>query len=130
MAAVDWFAPSIAQPLPAPARKRTRRAAAEPARRPRTRAPRKAFRVRFGVAWIVAFAVLLLGVVAVNVAALQANVAVHRLENQRADLRAQNQTLASELSAAGSAPIIEGTAKKLGLVLAPPQDTSYLNVNK
>jgi cell division protein FtsL len=128
MAAADWFAPSIAQPLPAPARKRTRRATAEPVRRTRTR--RKAFRVRFGVLWIVAFAVLLLGVVAVNVAALQANVAVHRLENQRADLRAQNQTLASELSAAGSAPIIEGTASKLGLVLAQPQDTTYLNVNK
>ena len=129
MAAADWFAPAIAQPLPAPARTRTRtrRAAAAPARRPRTR---KAFRVRFGVAWIVAFAVLLLGVVAVNVAALQANVAVHRLENQRADLRAQNQTLASELSAAGSAPIIEGTANKLGLFLAPPEDTSYLDLNK
>ncbi|HVS84615.1 MAG TPA: hypothetical protein VHD91_03185 [Gaiellaceae bacterium] len=83
-----------------------------------------------GVAWIVAFAVLLLGVVAVNVAALQANVSVHRLEDQRAELRAQNQAIASQLSAAGSAPIIEKTANKLGLVLAPAQDTSYLDLNK
>jgi len=127
MAAADWFAPAIAHPAPAPARRRTRRAA-EPARRART--ARRSFRVRFGVAWIVAFALLLLGVVAVNVAALQANVAVHRLEDQRAQLRAQNQALASQLSAAGSAPIIEGTASKLGLVLAPTQDTSYLDLNK
>lgn len=126
MAAADWFAPAtaIAQPLPAP--RRRPRARVEPVRRERSR--RSGFRVTGGLVWIVAFAVLLLGVVAVNVAALQANVSVHRLEDQRAQLRAENQALASQLSAAASAPRIEAAARRLGLVLAPSQDMSYLDL--
>jgi cell division protein FtsL len=74
------------------------------------------------------FAALLAGVVAVNVAVLRAHVAVTQLDQQRAKLQAQNQSLASELSAASSAPRIEAAARRLGLVQAPSADLSYLDL--
>ena len=75
---------------------------------------------------MILFALLLAGVVAVNVAVLRAHVAVTRLDEQRAKLQAQNQALASRLSAASSAPRIEIAARRLGMVQAPGADTSYL----
>jgi hypothetical protein len=77
---------------------------------------------------MILFAFLLFGVVAVNVAVLRAHVAVTRLDHQRAQLEAQNQALASQLSAASSAPQIEAAARRLGLVQAPAADTSYLDL--
>jgi cell division protein FtsL len=74
------------------------------------------------------FAALLAGVVAVNVAVLRAHVAVTQLDEQRAKLQAQNQSLSSELSAASSAPRIEAAARRLGLVQAPAADLSYLDL--
>jgi type II secretory pathway component PulJ len=74
------------------------------------------------------FALLLFGVVAVNVAVLRAHVAVSRLDQERAQLKAQNQALASRLSAASSAPRIEAAAHRLGLVQAPAASTSYLDL--
>jgi type II secretory pathway component PulJ len=74
------------------------------------------------------FAVLLVGIVAVNVAVLRANVAVHQLEQTQAQLQAQNQALVSQLSAAMSAPRIEREAHKLGLIQAPAADTHYLDL--
>jgi len=75
-----------------------------------------------------AFAVLLAGVVAVNVAVLRTNVTVHRLDDQRAKLEARNQMLASKLSALSSAPRVAAAAHKLGLVEAPASSTSYLDL--
>jgi hypothetical protein len=75
-----------------------------------------------------AFALLLAGVVAVNVAVLRANMAVHRLDTERVQLQAENQALASQLSAAGAAPRIEAAAHRLGLVQAPAADTGYLDL--
>jgi type II secretory pathway component PulJ len=75
---------------------------------------------------MILFALLLAGVVAVNVAVLRAHVAVTRLDEQRAQLQAQNQALASRLSATSSAPRIEAAARRLGMVQAPAADTSYL----
>ncbi len=101
MAAVDWFAHAeIAEPAPAPRRRR-------PAERPKARVrsrPRQDRRVRSPIVWMTLFAALLAGVVAVNVAVLRARVAVTRLDQQRAQLEAQNHALASRLSAASSAP--------------------------
>ena len=77
---------------------------------------------------MILFALLLSGVVAINVAVLRAHVAVSRLDGQRAQLKAQNQALASRLSAASSAPRIEEAARRLGLVQAPAVDTSYLDL--
>ena len=127
MAAVDWFAPAeIAERAPAPQRRRA------PTRRPAApvRSRRKATqrRVRGHIVWMILFALLLFGVVAVNVAVLQAHVAVSKLDQKRAQLEARNQALASALSAANSAPRIEAAARRLGFVQASPGNTSYLDL--
>jgi type II secretory pathway component PulJ len=75
---------------------------------------------------MILFAFLLAGVVAINVAVLRAHVAVSHLDQQRAELQAQNQALASRLSAAGSAPRVEAAAQRLGMVQASAADTTYL----
>jgi hypothetical protein len=77
---------------------------------------------------MILFALLLFGVVAVNVAVLRAHVAVSRLDDQRAKLKAQNQALASSLSAASSAPRVEKWARQSGLVQASASATSYLDL--
>ena len=129
MAAVDWFAhPEIAEPVTAPRRQRrstARRSAAPPVRSRRRPTER---RVRAPIVWMILFALLLSGVVAVNVAVLRAHVAVSQLDQQRAKLQAQNHALALRLSAASSAPRIERTARQLGLVQASADNTSYLDL--
>jgi len=76
------------------------------------RRKRKAQRsVRGGVVWIVAFALLLSGVVALNVAALRQNMQIENLANQRVQLIDQNQELRSQLSHAVSSPNIDRLAE-------------------
>lgn len=127
MAAVDWFAHAeVAEPTPAPRRRQA------PARRPaasvRSRRKPTQRRVRGHIVWMILFAFLLFGVVAVNVAVLRAHVAVSRLDDQRAQLQARNQALQSELSAANSAPRIETAARRLGYVQASASNTSYADM--
>ncbi|HEY2073550.1 MAG TPA: hypothetical protein VGG88_08250 [Gaiellaceae bacterium] len=124
MATVDWFA-SEAVAVPAPVR---RRPAAVP--RKRTKSRRRTRRVTAGVIWISAFALLLAGVVAVNVAVLRANVGVDNLDKQEIQLQAENQALASQVSSANASIRIEQTARKFGLVPASASDTSYLDLSK
>jgi hypothetical protein len=107
-----------AAPLPAPSR--------APSPRSRPRARRR--HVSSGVAWIAVLGVLLAGIVAVNVAVLQANIRLDKLGQERARLRAQNAAFASQLSAAAAGPRIGLVARKLGLVEAPAQDTSYVEL--
>jgi hypothetical protein len=89
---------------------------------PRTvpeRRKRKAQRsVRGGVVWIVFLAVLMTGVVAVNVAVLRQNMQLENLANQRIQL----------LSQATSTVNIEGRAKAQGLVLMAPGQTTYVRL--
>ncbi|HLY86642.1 MAG TPA: hypothetical protein VKO84_09070 [Gaiellaceae bacterium] len=126
MAAVDWFAhPEVAEPRPVP-RRRPPRTAKRPAAPARSRRKPTQRRVRAHIVWMILFAILLAGVVAINVAVLRAHVAVTNLDQQRAELQAQNQALASQLSAASSAPRVEAAARRFGMVLAPAADTSYL----
>ncbi len=116
---------SAATPVEAPVR--PRRAAPRP--RPRSRAHRR--RVSSGVLWIVVFGVLLTGVVAINVAVLQLNIRLDKLGRERASLRAENAALASQLSAAAAAPRIQAlAARRLGLVQAPAQDTTYVELGR
>lgn len=90
---------------------------------------RKAQRsVRGGVIWIVALAVLMTGVVAVNVAALRQNMQLENLGNQRVQLIDQTQGLRSQLSQATSSVNIEGRAKAQGLVLMAPGQTTYVRL--
>ncbi len=127
MAAVDWFAPAeVTERAPAPQRRRA------PARRPaatvRSRRKPTQRRVRGHIVWMTVFALLLFAIVAVNVAVLQAHVAVSQLDQKRARLEARNQALASALSAVNSAPRIEAAARRLGLVQASAGNTSYLDL--
>ena len=71
-------------------------------------------------------AVLLAGVVAVNVAALQLNVESQRLDERRDKPLAANAAAQSELSSLGAATRIEAAARSLGLVA--PVETSYVRV--
>jgi len=130
MAAVDWFAQAeVAEPVPAPRTKpKPRRAGQRPAAPVRSRREVTRRRVRGHIVWMILFAFLLFGVVAVNVAVLRAHVAVSQLDQERAQLKAQNQALASRLSAASAAPQVEAAARRLGLVQAPAASTSYLDL--
>ena len=84
-----------------------------------------------GVLSIVVLAVLLAGVVALNVAVLQLNVRLDRLGRERADLCAANAALALQLSSAASAPQIERLAQsRLGLVRAEPEQTTYIQLGR
>jgi cell division protein FtsL len=77
---------------------------------------------------MILFALLLFGVVFLNVAVLRAHVAVTHLDQKRTQLQSENEALASQLSAASSAPKIEGAARRLGLVQATAAVTSYLDL--
>jgi cell division protein FtsL len=69
--------------------------------------------------------------VALNVAVLQLNVRLDKLGRERAQLRADNAALASELSSAAAAPRIQTLAQnRLGLVFAPPDQTTYVELGK
>jgi len=104
-----------------------------PRPRPRPRARPRAVprprRVVGGVFWIGVVAVLLAGVVALNVAVLRLNMKVDRLGKERADLRAQNAALSVQLSSAASTPRIQGlAATRLGYVQATPDEASYVTL--
>jgi cell division protein FtsL len=122
MAALDWFAPDVAPP---PVRRAPR---SRPRAAPRRRADGR--RLTGGIVWISLFAVLLTGIVALNVAVLRSNMALSDLNKQQLELQAQNQTLQSQVSSAGSSLRIEQVARRLGLVPAPAADTSYLDVGR
>lgn len=123
MATVDWFA---AEAVAAPAPRVRAPRAARPAAKARPR--RRARRVTPGVIWISVLALLLAGIVAVNVAVLRANVAVDNLDKQEIQLQAENAALASQVSSANASIRIEQTARKLGLVPASASNTSYLDL--
>jgi cell division protein FtsL len=128
MAAADWFARAEAVE-PAPVRPRTtRRPVQRPAAPVRSRRRATQRRVRGHIVWMILFAFLLFGVVFLNVAVLRAHVAVTHLDQKRTQLQNENEALASQLSAASSAPKIEGAARKLGLVQASAGSTSYLDL--
>ena len=78
-------------------------AVTRPRRRPRVRtSPKRRARIRpfGGVVWIVLLAVLLAGVVAVNVAVLQLNVRLDELGRERIELQGETRRLSSQLSSA------------------------------
>ena len=79
--------------------------------------------------WIVVVAVLLAGVVALNVAVLRLNVQLDKLDSKRAQLRAEKQALASQLSMAAASPRIQLLARtRYGLVPADPAEITYVRL--
>ncbi len=119
MATVDAGAARVESPRVARPR---RRAAARTAPRGRTRP-------FGGVIWIVLLAVLLAGVVFVNVAVLQLNVRLDELGRERVQLRADTKRLSSQLSSASANARVEAEAQsKLGLVPADPELTHHVQL--
>jgi cell division protein FtsL len=108
-----------------PRRRRSEARAARPATAGRTRS-RSTFG---GIVWIVVVAVLLAGVVAVNVAVLRLNVRLDKVSQERVDLQADVARLQSALSSAGATAQINRDAQaRLGLVSADPNTTRYLTL--
>ena len=98
------------------------------ARRPRAARPRAAQRrLAGGIVWIVVVAVLLAGVVALNVAVLRVNLQYDELGKRRAKLRAETAALSSELASSGTtARIQQRAAAELGAAPASPAQTTYV----
>jgi cell division protein FtsL len=87
-------------------------------------------RLTGGVLWIAVIAVLLAGVVALNVAVLRLNMRYDRLGRTKVDLVAQNADLQSRLSSAAATERIQNQARsELGLVTANPNTTRYIKLN-
>jgi cell division protein FtsL len=115
----SWSDAAHALPAPRPQRRR----GATPKRRPRARRG-----VAGGAVWIVLVAILLAGVVALNVAVLRLNVQLDKLNAERMHLRAEKQALASQLSLAAASPRIQVLARREGLVPADPTQTTYVRL--
>jgi cell division protein FtsL len=82
-----------------------------------------------GVMWIVLFAVLLAGVVAINVAVLRLNLQLDEAGRERTDLKNDIAGLRAEISSAAAATRIERLARgELGLHKVEPEDTTYLQL--
>ena len=113
---------ATARALPAPARTRARP-------KPRAKAksaPRR--RVAGGVVWIGLVALLLAGVVALNVAVLRLNVQLDHTQSERNQLRADNAQLNTDIAArAASGRIVALASGRLGLQPATPD---YLDLRK
>ena len=101
-------------------------------RRPRTRAKAHQRRARGGILWIAISGILLAGVVFVNVAVLQLNLALDSANSERTKLQADNAALSSQLSGELASWRIQSRAsKELGLVYADPADPGqygYVNL--
>lgn len=99
--------------------------------RARPRVVKRERRVTGAVLSIAIVAALLAGVVATNVAVLRLNIKLDHLGRERADLKAQNAQLSSQLSSAASAPRIQKlAAKQLGLQQATSDQTTYFKLQK
>jgi cell division protein FtsL len=100
-------------------------------RRARARARASSGPFTGGVLWIVVIGALLAGVVAVNVLVLRLNVELDDLRRTRAELKADIATTRAQLSSASANARIENEAsRKLGLVEADPNATTYLRLDE
>jgi cell division protein FtsL len=116
---------AAARALPAPARRRAR-PKPRAARRP---APRR--RVASGVVWIGIVGVLLAGVVAINVAVLRLNMQLDDVGRERAQLRADNAQLNTEIAArAASGRIVTTASTRLGVAPVTAENRTYLDLRR
>ena len=74
------------------------------------------------------FALLLVGVVAVNVAVLRAHVSVNDLDTRISNLQLTNADLQTQLSRAKAWPQVKTAAGDAGLIPAPDGSTTLINM--
>lgn len=106
---------------------------AQAARAPRARAAsrRRSWALGGGVIWILVLAVLLTGVVAINVAVLRLNLQLDESGRERTELKTDIARLRSEISSAAATTRIERLAEgELGLVEVEPEDTTYIQLGR
>ena len=104
-------------------------ARAEAVRVQRRDEARRRPRLASGVVWIVLVAMLLVGVVAMNVTVLRLNVQLEETGRERTRLRAETAALSSELSSAQASARIQALARReLGLVPARAAETTYVDL--
>jgi cell division protein FtsL len=102
-----------------------------PRARSRPSQRRRSWVLSGGVLWIVIFAVLLAGVVAVNVAVLRLNLQLDDSGRERTQLKTDIAGLRAEISSAAATTRIERLARgELGLVEVEPEDTTYIQLEK
>ena len=112
----------------APQVRAAERSVEAPVARPRPRRERQP-RVTGGVVLIVVIGALLAGIVAVNVAVLRLNIQLDKAGRERARLRADNQSLGSQLSSAQAAGRIQAQARRdLHVVPADIINTTYIRL--
>jgi cell division protein FtsL len=86
---------------------------------------------RRGAVWIGVIAVLLAGVVALNVAVLRLNVGLDAADQERARLRAEKAELVSRLAGELSSARIEARARaELGLVPVDAGETRFVELGR
>jgi cell division protein FtsL len=81
-----------------------------------------------GAAWVIVLAALLGGIVALNVATLRDSIEVGRLQAQARQLESQNQLQQNRVTSLSSPRAIGLAATKLGMHLADPNTTRYVNM--
>ena len=81
--------------------------------------------------WIILFACLLAGVVAVNVAVLRLNLELDGVSRERTQLKADLSNIRAELSSAAATARIEKAARdELGLEQADPDEMVYVTLGR
>ena len=99
--------------------------------RPRTTVRRRPWLLGGGVVWIILFAVLLAGVVAVNVNVLRLNLELDQVGRERTELRSDISRLRSELSSASATSRIDRLAgNELGLVKAEYDEMIFVHLSR
>jgi cell division protein FtsL len=126
----SWFSEAVAVPAPRPAAAKAKPRAKASAK-PRSTARRRRRHARGAIAWILISAVLLAGVVFVNLAVLRLNLQLDSATQERSKLRAENASLASQLSSAQASPRIQSLARRQnGLVDADPAQIGYIDLSR
>ena len=122
MAALDWFATDVAAPAPA----RRPRARPQALARPR----RQGRRLTGGIFWISTFALLLAGVVALNVAALRGSIDVSRMRDRVQQLEQQNGLLRNQTISLSNPYAIGRKARGYGMVPAEATSTKHVRLSR
>ena len=130
---------SLVAPAPAaPSRPRRAAPATEtaPKRKPNRRRPATLARPRAGrspvapgVVWVLLIAVLLGGIVALNVGALRNSISASKIEGQEAALRSQNDKLRSVVAEQSGLGRINAYAARYGMIFAQPLRNDYLRLH-
>jgi hypothetical protein len=82
-----------------------------------------------GVLWVLLIAVLLGGIVALNVGALRNSIEASRVGGEVAALRSQNHALLSQVAGQSGFGLISQRASQLGMLLAQPAKHDFLRLH-